>query len=381
MAYIEWLRVKRAMFWVLIFLGVTLLSAIILRITLGDLATTTSFGSSESLDSTVKTMGPDGKMRTVSHTISHHPSVTSTRILADGSKQTITTDPVDNSIVVTTYNGYFRGTNVDIVTPISDTDGQHTTSQTTSQNFHLVTVSRVTAPFDADGYHFNVTTPMEYVKIRTHAAFPTWVFFIGATITGLIVATVLGIAFASQNDGHLEIAFTRPVAREREALQAIGVDIAGILLIMLMQGIVGVLALALWVFPHLTLGTDDARMMLLEVLLPVAWYAFTLAITSSLKRGYGALAGILWPASLVVMAFGMKQINESVVAQTIYRIANSVSHIIPLFYGNAHADSAGAAMLTVDRVIPDLNMRLLILAGLAVAYFAIAVVQWRRVEA
>ena len=373
MAYVEWLRIKRVMFWVGIFLAVTFLIAVVLRTTLGGIDSSIHFNRDSK--TIVSVTYSNGTKHTVTKIVPDVQRIDS-RTLPDGSKQVIRVN-TDGTTVVKTDHGYFGGYDIDILGPI----GGHISRKNTSTNMMMFTNSQVTAPFDVNGYHFNVTKPMEYVKIRTASGIPLWVLLIGASITAMIVATILGISFAAQNDGHLEIAFTRPASREAEALRAVGVDIAGILLIMAIQGTVGFFALALWIFPHVSLSADDLRVVALEVGVPVAWYAFTLAVTASLKRGYGALAGILWPVSLAVMAFGVRAINDSQLAQFIYHTANGLQRLIPFYYGNVHQDSSGAAMMTIDTVIPDLNVRLLILAALIIGYSAIAIVQWRRVEA
>ncbi len=373
MAYIEWLRIKRVMFWVGIVLAVSFLIAVALRITLGGIDSSIHFDRNSK--TTVSVTYSNGKKHTVTKIV---PDIqrTETRTLPDGSKQIIRIN-TDGTTVVKTDHGYFGGIDIDIVEPLHGSVERNAKSR----NLMMFSKSQENAPFDVNGYHFNVTKPMTYVKIRTASGIPLWFFLIGASITALIVATILGISFAAQNDGHLELAFTRPASREAEALRAVGVDIAGILLIMAIQGIVGFVAMALWIFPHISLGADDLRVVALEVAVPIAWYAFTLAVTASLKRGYGALAGILWPVSLAVMAFGGRAINDSQLAQFIYHTANALQRLIPFYYANVHQDSSGAAMMTIDTVIPDLNVRLLILAALIIGYSAIAIVQWRRVEA
>ncbi|MHB8462262.1 MAG: hypothetical protein ACYDA1_06425 [Vulcanimicrobiaceae bacterium] len=373
MAYLEWLRIKRVMFWVGIFLAVTFLIAVVLRVTLGGI--NQNFHFDRNSKTTVSVTYSNGQKHTVTKIV---PDIQrkETRTLPDGSKQIIRIN-TDGTTVVKTDHGYFGGYDIDIVEPLHGNVARHNGQS----NMMMFTNSQVTAPFDVNGYHFNVTKPMSYVKIRTASGIPLWVFLIGASITAMIVATILGISFAAQNDGHLEIAFTRPASREVEALRAIGIDIAGILLIMAIQGIIGVIAFALWIFPHVTLGADDLRVVALEVAVPIAWYAFTLAATSSLKRGYGALAGILWPVSIAIMAFATQAINGSQIAQFIYQTAGVLERFIPFYYGNVHQDSSGAAMMTIDSVIPDLNVRLLILAALIIGYSAISIVQWRRVEA
>ncbi len=375
MAYIEWLRVKRVLFWVGIFLAVSFLFVVVLRITLGGINSDHSFHYSHAKTTKISVTGPHGKTKTVKKIVENRQH-TETRTLPDGAKQTITIDS-DGTTIVKTDHGYFVGYDVDIVSPLQGIVSRNDKST----NVMMFTNSQVSAPFDVNGYHFNVTRPMNYTKIRTASGLPLWIFLLGASVTAMIVATILGISFAAQNDGHLEIAFTRPASREAEALRAIGVDIAGILLVMAIQGSICVLAFALWIFPHVSLNVDDLRVVALEIAVPIAWYAFTLAATASLKRGYGALAGILWPVSLAIMAFGLKAINGAPLAQFIYHTANALQRLIPFYYGNVHQDSAGAAMITVDTFIPDLNVRLLILAALTLGYAAIAIVQWRRVEA
>jgi hypothetical protein len=210
--------------------------------------------------------------------------------------------------------------------------------------------------------------------IDTSIPIPGAIFLAIATLAGLIMATVFGAAFAKENEGHLEIALLKPISRERYALGAIAVDLAGILAAEILALIAALLATVMFEPLHLDFTHDDWTWTLvpLAVLSPFAWYALLNAATASLKRGAGALVGFSWPITLVVV--GLSQIPfGNPVGDLVHNIFWGLSRLIPLAYMHfGGGDSADVA------VSPE---RVLIMLALFVVYSALAVWQWRRAEA
>src|SRR5262249_52348659 len=103
------------------------------------------------------------------------------------------------------------------------------------------------------------------------------------------------------------------------------------------------------------------------------------AATASLKRGYGAVQGFAWPVSGVITALAFSNLGDTPIGQTVHWVFWVISRINPLSYASFHgsANVNGANLL----VQPPIADRLLISIVLMLVDGALAVFQWRRVEA
>jgi hypothetical protein len=121
-----------------------------------------------------------------------------------------------------------------------------------------------------------------------------------ALVGGL--ATVLGLNLASENDGHLEIAWTKPVSREGYALGVFAVDIAAMVVCLFIT--VVCVAIVLDVYTGSQAVTFGPNPELLRVLAfcgaPLCVYGWIAALSASIKHNRGAVAGLFWPLMFVV---------------------------------------------------------------------------------
>jgi hypothetical protein len=186
----------------------------------------------------------------------------------------------------------------------------------------------------------------------------------------LIVATILGAPFARENDGHLEVALTKPVARTGLALQIIGVDMVGIVATFGLGIVAGIALHTVFYPPWITLHIGDVMALGIGLLAPLSWYAMLAAATASLKRGFGAILGIAWPVALIVAALSFLESNNVVFA-LVHDSFWVLSRIDPLVYMNIEPVANGPAWLS----------QVTMLAVLALGYCVLAVAQWGRVEA
>lgn len=198
------------------------------------------------------------------------------------------------------------------------------------------------------------------------------VFFAIAGFAGLIVATVLGVTFARENEGHLEFALTKPVSRERYALAAMATDGVGILIAETLTLVVTIACFALFVPPAFDVTHVSAAVVLISVIGPLAWYVFLNALTASLKRGASTVMGLSWFVTFLIIGIAEMHLTTPV-GVTIHAIAWVVSRLIPLTYMSI--SSHGNEM-----PVPPIG-HAGILAVLLVVYGALTVWQWRRVEA
>lgn len=201
-----------------------------------------------------------------------------------------------------------------------------------------------------------------------------------ATVVGLIIATCLGAPFARENDGHLEIALTKPIGRERLAVATIGADLVGIVAVWLMAIFFLVIGHTIFEVPHYVFGPYDGAGLALGLLGCVAWYGLLCAATASMRRGYGAVLGFMWPVATIVALLGQIDLSRSVLGQIVHAIVTPLAWIDPVSYLHF-----GTAVTINDRpagsiaAIPAGSVTML--AVLAIVYLMLAVLQWRRVEA
>ena len=111
-----------------------------------------------------------------------------------------------------------------------------------------------------------------------------------------------------------------------------------------------------------------------------AWYGMLCAATASMRRGYGAILGFAWPVALVVALVARIDLSGSQIGQIIHAIFVPLAWIDPFTYLHVktavmvNGSPAGSAAA-------NFGFDIMMLAILTVVYLALAVLQWRRVEA
>ncbi len=207
------------------------------------------------------------------------------------------------------------------------------------------------------------------------------ILFAISCIIGLVTATMLGGVLAKENDGHLELAWTKPVSRERLAIASIAVDMVTIVVSQLAMFALTLIVVLMFVRPHLYANALTPWVIGLAVLAPLAWYACLTAFSASLKRGLGLVCGLGWLAALMIPSVaGATATSSSDIGRTIHSIFQPLAYIDPIAYISFHGsmESAGLQMHTV---VGSIEFSTLMLLLLTVVYAALAVLQWRRVEA
>lgn len=179
-------------------------------------------------------------------------------------------------------------------------------------------------------------------------------------------ATVLGLNLAAENEGHLELAWTKPISREGYALGIFGVDFVAIAACISLTAVCAC-AIADVYLGHqaVVLGSTDT---LIHAVLfcgfPLSVYAWVSALSASLKRNRGSVAGLFWPLMLALAALRLVPIP------IVHQIAVVLDTVNPLqIYSTASSAPAPP------------NWTLLSGWALAALLLAAALVQWRRLEA
>jgi hypothetical protein len=277
--------------------------------------------------------------------------------LADGSTRTVVNDPVRHKHAVILQHGNdFR---IDVDEPVSRNANDESF---TMGNVHIVQNQ------NGKTQHVTITHLRDFT-------IPVAILFFASIPLGLLVATMLGGALAKENDGHLELAWTKPASRERMALLAMGVDTAAILIAEIFAIAVYLCCILLFGVPAFDTTQYVGTAILMTIVAPVAWYAALTAWSASLKSHLGMVIGIGWAAALIVPGIAQPlRDSSSPVGRDVYAILHGLSYIDPIAYVSfGHGSS--------NFLVPSMGWAIVALAALAVVYLVSAVLQWRRVEA
>jgi hypothetical protein len=342
--YVEWLRVRSMLKWTAIVLLVLEALLLVARISL------LAIGSNDALSFV------HGVEINANSQVTH-------AVLPDGASRTVIDNAAEGVHVVVDDRGY-QGKHIQIF------ESSSRASQHSHKTFSMGDVHVDTLPSGNQ----TVTT------IDTGQPEDLAYYFGIASFIGLIAGTVLGAPFARENDGHLEIALTKPVRREKLALGMIGADLAGIGGAWLMAVVFLVVGHTMFEAPHYVFGPSDGAIILLGAVGNVAWYAMLCAATASLRRAYGAVLGFAWPVAFVIAVLGKVNLSGSQLGQVVHAIVTPLAWIDPfsyLHFGPAFTVNGkpGGSMAVLH------GYEFPILLILALVYGALAVLQWRRVEA
>jgi hypothetical protein len=344
MSYVEWLRVRGVLKWTAMVLVVLVALLLVMRISL------LAVGPHDAL-SFVHSVEVDQNSR-VTHAA-----------LPDGTSRTVIDNAKQGVHVVVDDRGY-GGKHIEIFE-----SSQHASARA-HESVSMGDIHVDTIP----GRNVTVTT------IDTSQPEDLAYYFAIASFVALIVGTILGAPFARENDGHLEIALTKPAGRERLAFGIIVADLAGIGAAWVMTIVFLMVAHTVFEAPHFEIGPNDGILIALGLAGNLAWYAMLCAATASMRRAYGAVLGFAWPVAAVVAVLGKVNLSSSQLGQVVHTIVTPFAWIDPftyLHFGPAFTvnDKPAGSMA----VSPGLELPILLI--LALVYGALAVFQWRRVEA
>jgi len=191
---------------------------------------------------------------------------------------------------------------------------------------------------------------------------------------GLLVATLLGGPLSKENDGHLEVVWTKPVSRTRYGFTAMLVDLLTLAVAQAATALALIVALTFWGVPRFGLGPSAGLVIASTLVSPIAWYAFLTGLSASVKRGPGIVLGIGWVVAIIVPWIASSTSNASApVGRSVHAIFDVVSDVIPFSYVWGRFDLTDSAR--------TMTAGLTAMAALTVVYLALALVQWRRLEA
>lgn len=341
MSYVEWLRVRNCLRTTAIVLAAFIAIVLVLRISYNEYIT------------------QDDKI--IAHAKLQPGSTVVHSTLPDGTKRTTVNDPKDKTtIVIDDVAG--GGRHLTITEPRSHKDEHQT---------HAVIGS----------VHVNETYQgnMSITTVDTNGTVPFAFYMAFADIVAFIIATLLAAPFARESDGHLEYALTKPVSRATFAIGTIAVDFVGIVAASVMTIVALVICQAMFEIPSFDFTGVSVEAILMGIAAPFAWYALLCAATASTKRGYGAILGFAWPVAILLVVFANVPLGDSLVGQLVHNCSWVISRLLPQSYISfiVSENSKTGELMTPANFGP----RLAIECALFIIYSALAVFQWRRVEA
>ncbi|MFN2448255.1 MAG: hypothetical protein ABR508_00475 [Candidatus Baltobacteraceae bacterium] len=341
--YVEMLRVRRTLLIVGIVLAVLLVTAIVLRLSL--------HGSN---------------VRTWPNELSGSPTARVTRTaLGAGVTRIVVDDPArkTRAVIVEHPNGALE---MNVTEPASRARDNHLSMGSMDENETTF----------AGG-------TMRRTQLRYRDSIPAFdigLLLLVAMPIALMAATMLGGALAKENDGHLELAWTKPVSRETYAVSTFAVDCAGVVAAQLLTVAVLLAACLLFFVPKLTVSASTAMEIAVALLGPLAWCAVITAASASLKRGPGLVCGLGWLVALIIpgTAHAISALGRyNSVAAAIHTILTTLSYLDPVAYLSFRVTGA----VVQAGLGLTLSVTAAALAALVLGYLAISVLQWRRAEA
>jgi hypothetical protein len=340
MNYVEWLRVRNLLRTTAIILGILVVLAVILRISVSRYMSPEAWIAHMTLDPGTK----------VTHSV-----------LPDGTKRMTILDTSASTTVVIDDHGY-SGKHIVITEPSSRA---HKEQQ--SHDFGIGSI-RV-----AEVRHGSMTTTV----VDTNGSVPMLYYMALADVVALIVATILAAPLAREIDGHLEVALTKPCSRVRYALEVMGADAVGILVASALTVVAFYLCQLLFESARLDFSGVNTRAIAMGITVPLAWYALLCAATTWLNRSYGAVLGFAWPVTILIGALTLIPAGN-IVALFVHDVAWVLSRLNPLTYVNFATPNSNS---TIDYSGSHFALRLSIEVLMFVVYGAIAILKWQRVEA
>ncbi len=199
-----------------------------------------------------------------------------------------------------------------------------------------------------------------------------------AAILAAIFGSGFGASLAIENDGHLPLTWTKPIARGAQAIGILLIDIAGILAAFGLSFAAGwfvVSALARQPYPAVVPFDTPPLVTLARFLaFPVAMFGSMQALTAGIKGSWqGAVIGPFWAVCQGLLAIGLLPLSPPL--HKIWQIANLPNPLAYFpFWGNEY-------FYRVYELGYGDAIDALALAAIACVGVTIATLRWRRLEA
>jgi hypothetical protein len=202
---------------------------------------------------------------------------------------------------------------------------------------------------------------------------PVNVLLVISASVAALMASLLGLTLSRENDGHLELAWTKPASRDQYALATMATGAAAVLIAGAMM--LAAIFLAFAIMGGITFIHADGSTLptlLFCAVFPLSLYALIAAATASLRRGAVVLA-VFWPAALILPTLS----NVSLLnLGSIIRILDVLNPVAYLYAFNS--ESVSSRFLPIPS---GAAYEICALALLAALCLAASLAQWRHLEA
>ena len=200
---------------------------------------------------------------------------------------------------------------------------------------------------------------------------PFMVVWATAAVAASIFASILGRSLSKENDGHLPVAWTKPVPKSTHAAIKMVVDVAAIaILFAIMSGAAYAYISIAGMMKFISVPSDTWLQLIRFALAPLAFYGLVQCLTASVGKRSGTVLGLTWVAVFVLSALGAAPLP-----QPYHSIFAFIDYANPLVYINLDIDNSGSV------VTANLGAAMLGLVVIAVCGVTAAIYQWQRLEA
>ncbi|HEV2038348.1 MAG TPA: hypothetical protein VGQ96_07060, partial [Candidatus Eremiobacteraceae bacterium] len=211
-----------------------------------------------------------------------------------------------------------------------------------------------------------------HTQASADAAVPLSLLFAIAGVVAAIFAGIYGGSLSEENDGHLALAWTKPVSRTRYALGIMSVDLAFVAFVFAFTVVVVTDIIYQHGGLHFVTVDRDAWFNLARFTLMVAaWFGLAQALTASLRRHSGTVRGVSVAIAAILLGLasaGLPPLWHAAVA--------FLNYFNPIAY-------AAYSYPQPQPLYPfaTWGLDLAALAAIATLGVALALAQWRRLEA
>jgi hypothetical protein len=220
--------------------------------------------------------------------------------------------------------------------------------------------------------------------------FPVVAIFAIAGFIAALYTFSMCTGLSAENDGHLPLAWTKPVSRVRLGLSVLAVDVAGIICAYLIANVfIFLIVAAIGALKYMTITPDVLPQLFRFALFPLGYFGIIVAGSAMLGKGGRGVSWGTWGASWFVATMAL--INLPPPWNQLFRFLNIVNPAVYATY--SHATGGGQfnvgisssptssgwqqGLASSDILAIDISA----LAALCVAGAILALIQWRRLEA
>jgi len=208
----------------------------------------------------------------------------------------------------------------------------------------------------------------------------TWTLVDSILMGGVIVlgwSTSFGASLWNERDGHLDVAWTKPVSRTRYALSIFATDIAALAGIFVVAIAFTEFA-ARWggVLAPGTIGAGDVALAVRLFLSAVAWFALMQAFSAASRSSSGIVLGPAWAVAMILMVAGSRSLGTPWHALFVaLNAVNPMAYCADIWFTTTRTFALPLQTQLAPAIAYAALCAIIIIAGTC------AIVRWKQVEA